>query len=88
MEGFAQLQFNMFKFTKPEVNLAFRQTIYLGITEGGRLRTDGQVDLSWELVSDLKLSLQVYNNFDSRPPTAGVSKLDYGIVFGIKYTWL
>ena len=86
-EGFAQLQFNVFRFTKPEVNLNFRQTFFVGITEAGRFRTDGQVDLSWEMINDLKLSLQFYNNYDSRPPTAGVSRFDYGIIFGIKYTW-
>jgi len=86
-EAFTQLQFNVFRFSKPEVNLNFRQTLYVGITEAGSFRTDGQVDLSLELISDLKLSLQLYNNYDSRPPTAGVSRMDYGIICGIKYTW-
>lgn len=87
-EGFTQLQANMFKFTKPEVNMSFRQTVYVGFTDWGRIRTDGQIDLTWEMISDLKLNLQLYNNYDSRPPTAGVSKVDYGIVFGIKYSRL
>jgi hypothetical protein len=87
-EGYAQLQFNIFKFSKPEVNLNVRQSLYVGITEGGRLRSDGQVDLTWEMISDLKLSLQFYNNYDSRPPSVGVSKTDYGIIFGIKYARL
>lgn len=84
-EAFAQTQFNLFKFTKPEVKLNFTQTVYLGLTDAGRVRTDGQIDLSWEIITDFKLSLQFYNNYDSRPPSAGVSNVDYGIVFGLKY---
>jgi hypothetical protein len=60
-EGFAQLQFNLFKFSKPEVHLNFRQTLYLGITESDRIRTDGQIDLSWEIIKDFKMNLQIYN---------------------------
>ncbi|HSF45529.1 MAG TPA: DUF481 domain-containing protein [Chitinophagaceae bacterium] len=84
-EFFTQLQFNFFKFTKPEVKIDLKQTIYIGITEKGRFRSDGEFNLSWEIVSHLKMNFQVYNNYDSRPPSIKSSNFDYGMVFGLSY---
>jgi hypothetical protein len=86
-EFFAQLQFNLFKFTKPEIKFDIRQTFYAGITEKGRIRSDGEANLSWEIIKDLRLSLQFYDNYDSRPPVSGSSNFDYGMVFGISYVF-
>lgn len=84
-EFYTQIQFNFFKFTKPEVKVDMKQTIYLGITEQGRFRSDGEFSVSWEIVDRLKMNFQVYNNYDSRPPSTTSSKFDYGIVFGLSY---
>jgi Protein of unknown function, DUF481 len=86
-EYYAQLQFNLFKFTKPEIKFDITQTFYAGITEKGRIRSDGEVNLSWEIVKDLRLTLQFYDNYDSKPPVASSSNFDYGIVFGIAYVF-
>jgi len=86
-EFFAQLQFNLFKFTKPEIKFDITQTFYAGITDKGRIRTDGVTNLSWEMVKDLRLTLQFYNNYDSRPPVPSSANFDYGIVFGISYVF-
>ncbi len=84
-EFYTQLQFNFFKFTKPEVKFDITQTIYLGITDKGRFRSDGESNLSWEIVRNFKLTFQVYNNYDSKPPVSSSSNFDYGIVFGLSY---
>jgi hypothetical protein len=86
-EFFAQLQFNLFKFTKPEIKFDIRQTFYAGITEKGRIRSDGEANLSWEIIKDLRLNFQFYDNYDSRPPVTGSSNFDYGLVFGISYVF-
>jgi hypothetical protein len=86
-EFFAQLQFNLFKFTKPEIKFDITQTFYAGITEKGRIRSDGVTNLSWEILKDLRLTLQLYNNYDSKPPVSASSNIDYGIVFGISYVF-
>lgn len=84
-EFYTQLQFNFFKFTKPEVKFDITQTIYAGITDKGRFRSDGEFNLSWEIVRNFKMTFQVYNNYDNRPPVSSSSNFDYGIVFGLSY---
>ena len=86
-EWYAQLQFNFFRFTKPEINLDFTQSFYYGLTDRGRVRNDGETNLSWEIIDDFKLNLNLYNNYDSKPPVKGNSNFDYGIVIGFQYTF-
>jgi hypothetical protein len=84
-EVFGQLQFNLFRFTVPKINLNIAQSFYYSLSQAGRVRNDGQTDLSWELVSDFKLNLGFYNNYDSKPPASAASTFDFGIIFGLSY---
>jgi hypothetical protein len=86
-EIFGQLQFNFFRFTKPEINLDMKESFYYSLSESGRFRNDGETNLSWEIIEDLKMNLGFYNNYDSKPPSAEGKNFDFGINFGISYTF-
>jgi hypothetical protein len=86
-EIFTQLQFNFFKFTKPEINLNVAQTLYYNLSQSGRFRTDGETSLNWEIINDLDLNLGFYSNFDSKPPAAASKEFDFGITFGLSYSF-
>jgi len=86
-EFFGQIQFNLFKFTKPEVNFDMSQTFYYNLSQKDRFRNDGETNLTWEIINDLDLNLTFYNNYDSKPPVEGKRKLDFGIVFGVNYSF-
>lgn len=74
-----------FKFSKPNISINTAQTVYFGITDRGRLRSDGDIRVSWEVITDLSFSLQFYHNFDNRPPGGNNRNWDYGTVLGLKY---
>jgi hypothetical protein len=84
-EIFGQLQFNFFRFTKPEIDLNMAQTFYYSLSQSGRFRYDGSTNLNWEIINDLKLNLGFYHNYDTKPPVESSRKLDFGIVFGVNY---
>jgi hypothetical protein len=86
-ELFGQVEFNYFKFTKPQVNLVLTENFYYSLSQAGRVRNDSEIDLFWEIVKDLKLDITFYYNFDSQPPGAESNKFDYGIIFGLTYTF-
>jgi hypothetical protein len=86
-EAFAQLEFNFFRFTKPEVNFVLSDGFYYSLSESGRVRNDGEADLYWEIVRKLKLDLTFYTNYDSKPPGAESRTFDFGIVFGLNFTF-
>lgn len=77
--------FDFFHFRKPDITLNMTQSIYTGITQGGRFRQDGQLTLSWKIIRDFSVNLQLYDNFDNQPPGEDAAKLDYGVVFGLSY---
>ena len=86
-EMFGQVQFNFFKFTKPEVHLNVMQSFYYSLSQAGRFRNDGETTLSWELIKDFDLKLSFYNNYDNQPPTAGSRRFDFSITFGLNYSF-
>ena len=83
-EFYGQLEFNFFRFTKPKIDLLMSQSFYYSLSQD-RFRNDGSTNVNWEIIKNFKLSLEFYNNYDSKPPVEGNSKLDYGILFGVSY---
>ena len=84
-EMFGQVEINLFRFEKPQINFTFAQTLYYSLSEKGRFRNDGSISIKWEIFKDFFLNFDPYNNYDSKPPVEGSPKFDYGIVFGINY---
>jgi len=86
-ELFGQVQFNFFRFTKPEINFDLKESFYYSLSENGRFRNDGEANLKWEIIEDLDLSLNFYSNYDSRPPGGKGNNFDFGITFGVNYSF-
>jgi hypothetical protein len=82
-ELFSQWEFNFFRFAKPKVTFNVAETFYYSLSQKDRLRNDLQMDISWEIVKDLNLTLSGYWNLDSQPPSETSQKSDYGTVFRI-----
>jgi hypothetical protein len=80
-----QLEYDLYKFSKPKIDLTFTQSVYFSLSQKGRVRNDGQLTVNWEMIEDLTLGLTFYNNYDNQSPVAGSRNFDYGIVFNIGY---
>ena len=86
-ELFGQFQFNFFRFTKPEIHFDLTESFYYGLSESGRFRNDLETNLKWEIIEDLDLSLNFYSNYDGRPPGEEGKKFDFGVTFGVSYSF-
>jgi hypothetical protein len=86
-ELFGQVEFNFFKFSKPQVNALLSENFYYSLSQAGRIRNDSEFDLFWEIIKDLKLDINFYYSFDSQPPGGSNAKFDFGAVFGLTYTF-
>jgi hypothetical protein len=86
-ELFGQLEFNFFRFTKPELSFNIAETIYYSLSQKGRIRNDAQLSLSWEIVKNLDITLSCYSNYDNQPPSENSRKFDLGTVMGVAYTF-
>jgi hypothetical protein len=87
VELFSQLEFNFFKFTKPEISFNITESFYYSLSQAGRFRNDAQANLNWEAVKDLKLTISAYYNYDNQPPSEDSRKFDVGTVFTIGYSF-
>jgi Protein of unknown function, DUF481 len=86
-ELFGQVQFNFFRFTKPEIHFDLTESFYYSLSESGRFRNDGSTNLKWEIIEDLDLSLNFYSNYDSKPPGEEGKNFDFGVTFGVSYSF-
>ena len=77
--------FNFFHFSTPDMSVGMIQSLFVGVTQGGRFRQEGQLNLYYKLFHDFSISVQLYDYFDNQPPGQNAAKIDYGIVFGLNY---
>jgi hypothetical protein len=86
-ELMGQMEFNFFRFSKPEVNFVLAESFYYSLSQSGRIRNDAEADLKWEIIKDLDLNITIYTNYDSKPPGETNKNLDFGTVFGLNFTF-
>ncbi len=84
IEGLVSVDYRIWNFSSPELDLVTGVRLYPGITESGRLRGDGEITLSWEVIGDIDLNLSAFGSFDNETNRDG-NGYDYGITTGI--TW-
>ena len=78
------LRFNFFKYHHPNIQITSTQSLYMGITQAGRVRYSGDAVFSWEIVRYFNLNFNPYANYDNQTPD-GNNNFDFGVVFSISY---
>jgi len=87
LEGLLGLQYSRYVFDDPTVDLTTKLTVFPSITDSGRTRAQLDINLRWELVTDLFWDLSYYNTYDSDPPSGSLSTNDYGMVTSIGWAF-
>ena len=86
LEAYLQGSYTFFIYETPKSDISILYTIYPGITDWGRIRYDGSINLSQEIVKDFKITLSFKQDFDNQP-AEGASKSDYNLVLSVGYTF-
>ena len=73
-------------FDTGDLNLAFLLMLYPSLTELGRLRTDSNLDLKYDLPMDFYINLGISFNYDNRPAD-NASEIDYVFYTGFGWEW-
>ena len=85
MEGLLEAKWSYFKLHLPRSRVELSVQYFPGISDAGRNRANGNLNLRQEFVEDLFWDLRLYGSYDSKPPQAALSKTDYGIVTSLDY---
>ena len=85
IEAYALVTWDWFRYDSPELDLSTSLQVIPNLTDTGRVRSELEITLKWEMIEDLFWQLELYDSYDSRPATAGAEKNDYGIISSLGY---
>jgi hypothetical protein len=79
VEGVVSMHWDWFRYDTPELDLTTRLDIIPNLTDSGRVRSEFDVSLRWEIIADLFWQLSFYDSYDSDPVVDGAEKNDFGV---------
>ena len=84
LEGLISSNYQIFIYDHPKVSLETALNIFPGLTDFGRVRSNFDVNLDWEIFLDFYWVVSFYFNYDNKP-TGNASQSDYRVETSIKY---
>jgi hypothetical protein len=85
-EGVLRAEYAIFENRPREISLTTSLTLFPGITESSRFRTEFDIQYQHEVVSDFTLGLRAYSSTDSEPPPDSADS-DYGVLATVGWTF-
>ncbi len=84
-EGILMTNYKLYLFDSPEVSLNFAGHLIPGLSQFGRIRSEIDSNLKWEIFKDFYLKWTFYNSFDNKPLSGVDINRDWGITLGLEY---
>ena len=85
LESYVTLQWDWFRYDSPELDWSTNFQVIPSITESGRVRSEFDTTLKWEIIGDLYWRLEIYDSYDNQPQSAEGATNDYGIITSVEY---
>ncbi|TNF42571.1 MAG: DUF481 domain-containing protein [Bacteroidetes bacterium] len=85
IEGIIGLGYSLFIIDSPEVTYNFAGYLFPGLNRFGRVRSEINTDLKWEIFSDFFLKGSLYFSFDNEPLSGVDTHTDWGTSLGVEY---
>ena len=79
--------YSLFRYDSPKTDISTDLTVFVSVVDLGRVRTDFNWRVSYEIISDFTVGLRGFHTFDSRPGSTTASGSDYGIYLTLGYTF-
>jgi Protein of unknown function, DUF481 len=78
VEGLVGCRYSYFMYDFPKVTIGAQADVYPSFTVGGRVRLEASASAKREIISDFYLAISIFDSFDSKDPTSGQSRNDWG----------
>ena len=85
VELYITSSFSTWRFNTPELDVDLSFNLYPSLTDSGRLRSDSNLRIRWEIVEDFFFDITAYGSTDNRADAD--SQFDYGVTTGIGWTY-
>jgi hypothetical protein len=87
VEGLVRLKYNLFIFSNPKIFIDIESVTYPSFTIQGRIRSDSNVTIKWEVFNNFTFDLSFWGSYDSKPADPTALNFDWGSTAGIGYTF-
>lgn len=87
VEGLFQVDYNIFKFNVPKVNISTHVNFYPSLTTKDRYRLEYDLTSKFEIISDFYISLSFNYSYDSKPVDETANTTDYTFRTSIGYNF-
>ena len=89
LEGFISSRWHLYRFQSLDMDISLLGNGYPSITDSGRLRGDLQLQIDWELISNLYWSVNARAEYDNTADDLDSSKRksDYSVTTGISWKY-
>ena len=85
LESYVSALWDWFRYDSPELDWSTKLEVIPSLTESGRVRTDFDTTLKWEIIGDLFWRLEFYQSYDNQPQSEAGASSDYGIITSVSY---
>jgi len=87
IDAYASLNYRLFRFNDPEIDITSNAIAYPSLTVAGRWRLNYDIKLKIEIVTDMYFSVSFYTSYDSKPPSSASETIDYSVTTSFGYTF-
>ena len=85
LEALLGVEYHLFIFANPKIFIDVKSDTYPSFTVKGRIRSNFDASISWEVFSDFTLTLNYWVNYDSSPAEFDKPNYDWGTTTSIGY---
>jgi hypothetical protein len=87
LEGLLTMRTSYYSYDRPRTNLDIGVQYYPGLTDWGRHRVQLDAGVKREIWKDVFFAVNLFDTFDSRPPTTSADRNDVGIVMSFGWSY-
>ncbi|MEN8224151.1 MAG: DUF481 domain-containing protein [Bacteroidota bacterium] len=87
IEGLIQVDYRIFRFSNPEIDVKSHINMYPSLTTVGRYRMEYDLNARIEIFDDFYFGVRVYDTYDSKPVDNTAANNDWGITTSVGYSW-
>ena len=87
LEGIFTVRTSYYTYDRPRTNIDIGFQYYPGLTDWGRQRIQLDASAKREIWKDVFVSINMFDTYDSRPPTTAANANDVGVVLSFGWTY-
>ena len=85
IEGLVGMSYSLFILDSPQVTFNFDGYLFPGLNRFGRIRSEINTDLKWEMFKDFFLKGSLFYSFDNEPLSGVDVRTDWGTSLGLEF---